>query len=107
MRLNARHGTASPPDVDPAHIVIVRDFSPDTLRSIIAHLDVSSQFEHLIYREAELDGIWSLTGSFLLSVRDLSEHDAVQQLHAGVHSAHDLVAENRPEAAAAVLRKFL
>ncbi len=45
-------------EVDPADIVAVENFSPDTLRSVIAHLEVSTDFEHLVYREGELDAIW-------------------------------------------------
>src|SRR5438105_13997363 len=34
-------------DLNPAHIVTVTDFSPETLRNIVAHLEVSTDFEHL------------------------------------------------------------
>ena len=52
-------------ELNPEHIVTVADFSPVTLRSMIAHLEVSTAFEHLIYREAELDAIWTITGFYL------------------------------------------
>ncbi len=87
--------------MNPAFIVTVRDFSPETLAAIAAHLDVSTDFEHLVYREAELDAIWSLTG-FALSQRPDS---AVAGLHETAHRAHDLVGEGRPREAAALLRK--
>jgi hypothetical protein len=98
------HGAAP---VNPSHIVNVRDLSPNTLETIVALLDVSTDFEHLVYREAELDAIWSLTG-FLLGQRlDAAQRDEVTRLHERAHRAHDLVGEGRPREAAALLRTFL
>jgi hypothetical protein len=94
-------------EVNPAHIVSVQDFSPDTLRSVIAHLEVSTEFDHLVYREAELDAIWTITDFFLLNEPRSNQSESVRRLHAGVHRAHDFVAEHRPAAAAEVLRAFL
>jgi hypothetical protein len=94
-------------EVDPAHIVPVTNFSADTLWSIIVHMDVSTDFEHLVYREAELDAIWSITGFFLVNEPDSKQREAVRLLHAGAHKAHDLVADRRPADAAMVLRGFL
>ena len=93
--------------VNPAHVVAVRDFSPETLAAIAAQLEASTDFEHLVYREAELDAIWSITGFFLEVSPDAAERDSVKRLHAGAHRAHDLVGEGRPREAAALLRKFL
>ena len=94
-------------EVDPAHIVPVTNFSVDTLWSIIAHMEVSTDFEHLVYREAELDAIWSITGFFLVSEPDSIQREAVKRLHAGAHKAHDMVADRRPVDAATLLRTFL
>ena len=80
---------------------------PNTLRSIIDHLKVSTDFEHLVYREAELDAIWTITGFFLANEADSSRREAVKDLHACVHKAHDLVADRRPAAAAMLLQAFL
>ena len=80
--------------MNPAHIVEVQDYSPETLRRIIEHLEASTDFEHLVYREAELDRIWSLT------LNDPRVHQAAQR-------AHDLVADRKPREAAAVLRGLL
>jgi len=93
--------------VNPAHIVTVCDFSPDTLKVIAAHLEVSTDFEHLVYREAELDAIWSITGFFLAERPDPAQREALMRLHEGAHRAHDLVGEGRPREAAVVLRTFL
>ncbi len=94
-------------DLNPAHIVTVANFSPETLRDVIAHLEVSTDFEHLVYREAELDAIWSLTGFFLCNAPDSAERHQVALLHDTAHRAHDLVADRRPRDAAMLLRGFL
>src|SRR5438309_2560009 len=65
MARNGQHREAASRDVNPDHIVSVKDFSSDTLRNVIAHLKASTSFEHLVYREAELDAIWTITGFFL------------------------------------------
>ena len=106
MELNGQSGVFRK-GVNPAHIVPVTNYSADTLRSIIAHMEVSTEFEHLVYREAELDAIWSITGFFLVNEPDSSQREAVKRLHAGAHKAHDLVADRRPADAATLLRTFL
>ena len=106
MEPNGPSGMSSG-EVNPAHIVPVTNFSADTLWSIIAHMEVSTDFEHLVYREAELDAIWSIAGFFLVNEPASSEREAVKRLRAGAHKAHDLVAECRPEEAAKVLRTFV
>ena len=106
MELNER-SRASRPEVNPAHVVPVTNFSADTLWSIIAHMEVSTDFEHLVYREAELDAIWTITGFFLVNEPHSNQLEAVRRLHAGAHKAHDLVADRRPAEAAVVLRSFL
>jgi hypothetical protein len=106
MELDMQSG-ASRSEVNPAHIVPVTNFSADTLWSIIAHMEVSTDFEHLVYREAELDAIWSITGFFMVNEPGSNQLEAVRRLHAGAHKAHDLVADRRPAEAALVLRSFL
>ena len=93
-------------NVDPSHIVPVKGFSVDVMRSLVAHLEASKDFEHLVYREAELDAVWSLTAFYLLDEDDMEKRKAVELLHLCVHRAHDLVAAGQPEAAAAILRAF-
>jgi hypothetical protein len=107
MEPNGQSRMSPPLEVNPARIVSVKDFSPETLRTIIAHLQVSTSFEHLVYREAELDAIWSITGFFLVNEPASSQREAVKRLRVGAHKAHDLVADRRPEAAATVLQSFL
>lgn len=93
-------------NVNPSHIITVESFSVDVLRSLVAHLEASQDFEHLVYREAELDALWSLTAFCLLDEDDMEKRKAVELLHLCVHRAHDLVAAGQPEAAAAILRDF-
>jgi hypothetical protein len=82
-------------EVNPAHAVTVIDFSPETMASIVAHIEVSTAFEHFVYREAELDAIWSLTGFSLRTETDPATREAVHTLHQAAHRAHDLIGENR------------
>ncbi len=93
--------------IDPTDIVTIRDFSVDTLKNIVEHLEVSTEFEHMVYREAELDAIWSITAFFLVNEPDSIGREAVRRLHDVAHEAHDLVAGNRPGDAARLLRNFL
>jgi hypothetical protein len=89
------------------HIVTVTDFSSETLRRIIAHLEVSTEFEHMVYREAELDAVWSITGFILKHAVDSDQRNLAERLHAVSHEAHDLVADGRAADAARLLRTFL
>ena len=41
-------------------------------------MEVSTDFEHLVYREAELDAIWSITGFFLANEPRSIERDTVR-----------------------------
>jgi len=82
MELDAPGGVPRS-EVNPNHIVPVTNFSADTLWSIIAHMEVSTDFEHLVYREAELDAIWSITGFFLVNEPNSNQLEAVRRLHAG------------------------
>ena len=94
-------------ELNPDHIVTVTDFSAATLRSIIAYLEVSTDFEHMVYRESELDAIWSITGFVLKYEPDSKRRESTARLHEIAHKAHDLVAELRPREAAGILRSFL
>jgi hypothetical protein len=94
-------------EINPAHMVTVTDFSPETLQNIIAHLEVSTNFDHLVYREAELDALWSITGFVLKNQPNLKERESVIELREIAHAAHDLVADRRPGEAAAILRSVL
>lgn len=93
--------------LNPEHIVTVTDVSPATLREIIAHLEASTEFEHLVYRESELDAVWSITGFALKYESNAIQREAIARLHEIAHVAHDLVADHRPKEAAEILKGFL
>ena len=92
--------------VNPTHAVPVIDFSEETLSDIVAHLEVSRAFEHFVYREAELDAVWSLIGFSLHVEADPDRREVLRELHRAAHEAHDLLGERRPGEAAERLRRF-
>jgi hypothetical protein len=94
-------------NLNPANIVAVTDLTPETIRRIIAHLEVSTDFDHLVYREAELDAVWSITGFILQNEPSRENRLAVEDLRQIAHEAHELVAARRPWEAAALLRAYL
>jgi hypothetical protein len=102
-----RNAMAINDDLNPAHIVSVRDFLPSTLEAVIALLEVSTDFEHLVYRESELDALWSISGFLLTELPDLQARGAAGRLHDSAHAAHDLVAAGQPREAARILRSCL
>ena len=93
--------------LNPAHIVTVNDSSEETLRELIAVLEVSTDFEHLIYRESELDAVWSIAGFALRDEPNAIRREAIARLRDTAHVAHDLVAERRPREAADKLKSLL
>lgn len=90
--------------VNPGHIVAVIDFSAETLREIADHIEASTRFEHFVYREAELDAVWSLTGFAMLQERDASKRAAAAQVRDAAHRVHDLIGEEKPREALETLR---
>ncbi|MGF6673820.1 hypothetical protein [Paraburkholderia tuberum] len=48
-------------NVDDIHSI--EDYSPQTLRELIGRVEKSSTFEHMIYRESELDEVWRVLDS--------------------------------------------
>ena len=96
--------------MDPGHVVAVEDFSRETLRNLIAHLDASTEFEHFIYRESELDSLWRLLEIAVAhggTSADEPARSRLEQMLAAAQRAHDLVAAERPSEAAACLRHLL
>ena len=91
---------------NPSYIVAVSDFSVETLRQVVELLEVSTEFEHFVYREAELDAIWSITGFVLQNGRGSAQSARVERLHRVAHEAHDLVADGRARDAAKLLNEF-
>ena len=86
--------------LNPKHSVAVTNLSQETLRELIAALEVSTEFEDLVYRESELDAIWSIAGFALKDERNAVRRDAIARLRDTALLAHDLVADRRPQEAA-------
>jgi hypothetical protein len=92
--------------VIPGHLVAVADFSAETLRSVVAHLEVSTGFEHFVFREAELGAIWSLIEFALAGRLHPAEREAVIRLRHTVLQAYDLLGRKQPREAIECLRRF-
>src|SRR5215469_7981101 len=88
-------------------VVPIQDFSPATLRTVLAHLEASSS-GHLVYREAELDALWSMLDVAIRSAAargvNPEDLDELQSLFRAVTDAHNFVGDGDPAAAAARLR---
>jgi hypothetical protein len=93
--------------LNPGNIVPVADFAPETLSNIAAHLEASTDFEHFVYREAELDAVWSLLGFSIGSEKDPPRRKALLALRDAAHQAHDLVGQRKPFDAADCLRRLV
>jgi hypothetical protein len=91
---------------NPTFIVRVIDCSPGTLAAIVEQIKASTDFEHFVYREAELDAVWSLTDFLMRYERDSGARSAIEELHRATHRAHDLLAERKVAAAIESLRPF-
>lgn len=88
--------------VDPRSLVVVQELDPPTVETVIDLLHCSTEFDHLVYRESEIDTLWSLAD---MQVRD--GRQGAPGLRQILWSAHDLVGEGRPDAAAVELQQLL
>ena len=96
--------------MNPAHLVPVEDFSEETLRNLVAHLEESTTFEHFVYRESELDEVCRLVDDALQGGRGRVDEQQRARWHAifdAARDAHDLVGSEDPERAAERLRQIL
>jgi hypothetical protein len=92
------------------HVVPVEDSSPETLRNLVAHLELSTAFEHFVYRESELDALWRLAEIPLTRGRhELApgEEAELRVILEAARGAHDMVGAERPLAAADRLRELI
>src|SRR5262245_37070952 len=94
--------------MDPTRIVPIQDYSPATLRAVVAQLEGSTSLDHLVYRESELDALWSLLERELRRARQDGESEPhlqeLRTLFDAAQAAHDLVGADDPAAAARRLR---
>jgi len=96
--------------MNPDHLVPVEDFSEETLRNIVAHLEASTTFEQFVYRESELDEVCRLVDDALQGGRgrvDEQQRARWQLIFDAARDAHDLVGVEEPERAAERLRQIL
>ena len=92
------------------HLVPVEDFSEETLRNIVAHLEGSTTFEHFVYRESELDEVCRLVDDAIQGGHgraDAKQRARWQVIFDAARDAHDLVGNEDPERAAERLRQIL
>lgn len=90
-------------------ILPVENFSDLTIQALADRLQRTVGAEQCIYRESELDELWRLIDIALKTDNeDFYDVEKLRHLRNLVHKAHDLVGmENRPRAAAEVLREAL
>jgi hypothetical protein len=96
--------------MNPAYLVPVEDFSEQTLRNLVAHLEESTTFEHFVYRESELDEVCRLVDDALKGGQgrvDEQQRARWQVIFDAARDAHDLVGSEDPERAAKRLRQIL
>lgn len=93
--------------MDPTDVILPIDFSPGTLQSIVDLLQVSTRFEHFVYREMELDEVWRLVEAAHKYETDQKQITRLRRLLDVVAEAHDLVGEGQADEAARRLRDVL
>jgi hypothetical protein len=87
----------------------VTELTSEALQGIAERLEVASCFEDQIYRESEIDALWTLVD---IQVRqaELAGDDAAlarwTDLRARLWTAHDLIPEGRCTQAAGILREI-
>lgn len=99
------------PDIAPSSTRIhqVTELAPSTLLEIAARLDQATSFADQIYRESEIDALWTLVD---IQLRDagLADDDVAldrwQSLHSRLWVAHDLIPDGRCAEAAVILREL-
>lgn len=96
--------------MNPENLVPVEDFSEETLRNLVAHLEISTTFEQLVYRESELDEVCRLVDDALQGGHgraDERQRTRWQVIFDAARDAHDLVGVEEPLRAAERLRQIL
>ena len=84
----------------------VTDLEPATILAVADRTAAATSFEDLIYRESEVDAIWTLVD---IQVRQAELHDSPEldrwlRLRDQLWQAHDLIPEGRVTESAALLR---
>lgn len=95
----------------------IEDLLPGTIEAVAGRLLTSSTFEELVYRESEMDALFTLVDIAIKTARHGNEigpppdpslaiaSPDLYRLRDLIFSAHDLTHEDEREAAAALLRE--
>lgn len=84
---------------DPLDVVRVEELTPQTVQEVIDRLQASRDFDHLVYRESEVDALWSLAD---MAVRRLEPN--AQTLLDLLWAAHERIGEGDRRRAVEELR---
>lgn len=88
----------------------VTDLTPATLLGIADRLDVATSFEDQIYRESEIDALWTLVDIQVRQAEHTKDADALhrwQELRRRLWVAHDLIPEGQCAEAAREIRELV
>lgn len=88
----------------------VTELSPETLLGIADRLDVADSFEDQIYRESEIDALWTQVDIQVRQAELAGDAEALErwrELHRRLWIAHDLIPEGRCAEAAAEVRQLV
>jgi hypothetical protein len=88
---------------------LVEELTPATVREVADRIAVAAGFEDLVYRESEIDALWSLADiarrdAVLAGSADAERWTEVLRL---IGTAHDLIPDGRCVESAAILRQTL
>jgi hypothetical protein len=87
----------------------VTELTPAALLGIAERLEVATSFEDQIYRESEIDALWTLVDIEVRQAELAGDTPALSRwrdLHSRLWVAHDLVPEGRCSDAAVILREL-
>lgn len=86
----------------------VTELTPETLTGIADRLDVATSFEDQIYRESEIDALWTLVDVQVrqAEVKGSAERARWVGLRERLWTAHDLIPEGRCRESAEILREI-
>jgi hypothetical protein len=87
---------------DPLDVVRVDELVPGTVEEVIDRLDASTDFDHLAYRESEVDALWSLAD---MAVR--RGEPGAETLVDLLWAAHERIGEGRPGSAVTELQRVV
>lgn len=88
----------------------VTELTPETLLGIADRLDVADSFADQIYRESEIDALWTQVDIQVRQAELAGDTGALQrwrELHRRLWVAHDLIPEGRCAESAGVLRELV